>query len=110
MNRLTYIGLAITLVMVFAAIFAPLVAPQDFAEQDLAMRYQPISSEHIFGTDSLGRDVFARVVYGARISLQVGIVVVVVSTIVGTILGSLAGFYGGWIDNLLSGYIFNVFL
>lgn len=110
MNRLTYIGLAIALILVVVAVFAPLIASQDYTAQDLAMRYQPISAQHIFGTDGLGRDVFARVVYGARISLEVGIVVVTVSTIIGTILGSLAGFYGGWIDSILSGYIFNVFL
>src|SRR5258708_4315757 len=110
MNRLTYIGLAIALILIIVAIFAPLIAQQDFAAQDLAMRYQPISAQHIFGTDGLGRDVFSRVVYGARISLEVGLVVVFVSTIIGTILGSLAGFYGGWIDSILSGYVFNVFL
>jgi peptide/nickel transport system permease protein len=110
MNRLTYIGLAIAVLLIVVAVFAPLIAHQDFAAQNLAMRYQPISAEHFFGTDSLGRDVFSRVVYGARISLEVGIVVVFVSVIMGTILGSLAGFYGGWIDSLMSGYVFNVFL
>jgi peptide/nickel transport system permease protein len=110
MNRLTYIGLAIAALLIVVAVFAPLIAHQDFAAQNLALRYQPISSEHFFGTDSLGRDVFSRVVYGARISLEVGIVVVFVSVIIGTILGSLAGFYGGWIDSLMSGYVFNLFL
>jgi peptide/nickel transport system permease protein len=110
MNRLTYIGLAITAVLIVVAVFAPLIASHDPTETDLAQRYQPISGEHIFGTDSLGRDVFSRVVYGARISLEVGLIVVAVSVFIGTILGSLAGFYGGWIDRILSGYIFNVFL
>lgn len=110
MNRLTYIGLAITLILVIVAVFAPLITSLDPTATDLAQRYQPISAEHIFGTDSLGRDVFSRVVYGARISLEVGLIVVAVSVFIGTILGSLAGFYGGWIDRILSGYIFNVFL
>ena len=110
MNRLTYIGLVIALILIIVAIFAPLIAQQDYTAQNLAIRYQPVSAEHIFGTDALGRDVFARVIYGARISLEVGLVVVIVSVFIGTILGSLAGFYGGWIDSILSGYIFNVFL
>jgi len=110
MNRLTYIGLAIATVLIFVAIFASYITTQDVTTQNLAMRYQPISPEHILGTDALGRDVFARVIYGARISLEVGIIVVMVSVVIGTILGSLAGFYGGWIDSLMSGYVFNVFL
>jgi len=74
------------------------------------MRYAAPSAAHWFGTDALGRDVFSRVVFGARISLQVGIIVVVVSSVIGTFIGAVAGFYGGWVDKILSGYIFNVFL
>lgn len=110
MNRLTYIGLAITAVMIFAAIFAPMISRHDPTVPDLSKRYQPMSGEHLLGTDSLGRDVFSRVIHGARISLEVGIIVVLVSVFIGTILGSLAGFYGGWIDSIMSGYVFNVFL
>jgi peptide/nickel transport system permease protein len=74
------------------------------------MRYAAPSAAHWFGTDALGRDVFSRVVFGARISLEVGIIVVVVSSIIGIFIGAIAGFYGGWVDKILSGYIFNVFL
>ncbi len=110
MNRLTYIGLAIAAIFILTAIFAPLIATHDVTVQDLAMRYAAPSAEHFFGTDALGRDVFSRVVFGARISLEVGIIVVVVSAVIGIFIGAIAGFYGGWIDKILSGYIFNVFL
>lgn len=110
MSRLAYIGFAIAVLFILAAIFAPFVATHDVTAQDLAMRYMAPSAEHWFGTDGLGRDVFSRVVYGARISLEVGIIVVVVSAIFGTFIGSIAGFYGGFVDKFLSGYVFNVFL
>ena len=110
MNRLFYIGVAIAVVVVLAALFAPLIATHSVIDQNLAMRFASPSSEHWFGTDGLGRDVFSRVVYGARISLQVGIIVVVFSSVIGIIIGAVAGFYGGWVDRFLSGYVFNVFL
>src|SRR3954469_214607 len=110
MSRLAYIGIAIAIVFILAAIFAPWIATQDVAAQDLMLRYAPPSAEHWFGTDGLGRDVFSRVVFGARISLEVGITVVAVSAFIGTIIGAIAGFYGGFVDKFLSGYVFNVFL
>ncbi len=110
MNRLTYIGIAIAVFFVIIAIFAPLIATHDVTAQNLAMRYAAPSAEHFFGTDSLGRDVYSRVIFGARISLQVGIIVVVVSAFIGIIIGAISGFYGGFVDKFLSGYVFNVFL
>src|ERR1043166_1460265 len=95
MNRLTIIGLVIVAVLVFVALFAPWIATYDVGATDLSMRYLAPSATHWFGTDSTGRDIFSRVVFGARISLQVGIVVVLVSAFIGTILGSIAGYYGG---------------
>jgi len=109
-NRLFYIGLAIASVIVVMAIFAPLIATHDPYAQDLSARFLTPSAEHWFGTDDLGRDVFSRVVYGARISLQVGIIVVLFSSAFGILVGSIAGFYGGFTDKFLSGYVFNVFL
>src|SRR3954471_22057602 len=110
MNRLTIIGLIIVACLVLIALFAPWIAPHDVGATNLTMRYLPPSHEFWFGTDSTGRDIFSRVVFGARISLQVGIIVVSVSAVVGTILGALAGYYGGWIDRIVSGYLLNVFL
>jgi len=110
MNRLTIIGLVIVVILVLVAIFAPWIATHDVGATNLTLRYLPPSSQHFFGTDSTGRDIFSRVVFGARISLKVGIVVVAVSAVVGTLLGALAGYYGGWWDRIISGYVFNVFL
>jgi peptide/nickel transport system permease protein len=110
MNRLTVIGLIIVAVLVFVALFAQWIAPHDITTTNLAMRYLPPSAEHWFGTDSTGRDIFSRIIFGARISLQVGIVVVAVSALIGTIMGAVSGYYGGWVDRLVSGYLFNVFL
>src|SRR5437763_102740 len=109
MSRLGYIGLAIAVIFILAALFAPWLATQDPGAQNLLLRYASPSAEHWFGTDGLGRDVFSRVVYGARISLEVGISVVLVSVVIGTFIGSIAGFYGGFVDKFLSGYLFNVF-
>lgn len=111
MNRLTYIGIAIAILLIGVALFAPLMIDWEAAiTPNTALRFAAPSAQHIFGTDALGRDVFARVIYGARISLQVGIIVVLVSGLIGIAIGAIAGFYGGWIDRILSGYVFNVFL
>ena len=110
MNRLTIVGLVIVAVLVIVAIFAPWIATHDVGATNLSLRYLPPSAEYWFGTDSTGRDIFSRIVFGARISLEVGLIVVSVSAVVGTALGASAGYYGGWIDRIVSGYVFNVFL
>ena len=110
MNRLTIAGLIIVAILVIVALFAPWIATYDVGATDLSIRYLGPSAAHWFGTDSTGRDIFSRVVFGTRISLQVGIIVVVVSAFIGTILGAIAGYYGGWVDRFVSGYVFNVFL
>ncbi|MCC6824837.1 MAG: ABC transporter permease [Acidobacteria bacterium] len=110
MPRLAYIGIIIAGLFILAAIFAPFIATHDPTLQNLDLRYAPMSAAHWFGTDALGRDLFSRVVYGARVSLEVGITVVLVSGIVGVLIGAVAGYYGGIVDRILSGYVFNVFL
>jgi peptide/nickel transport system permease protein len=110
MNRLSIIGLVIVAVFVLVAIFAPWIATHDVGTTNLSMLNAAPSAAHWFGTDSTGRDIFSRLVFGARISLEVGIVVVAVSAFLGTIIGAVAGYYSGWIDRALSGYLFNVFL
>src|SRR4029079_8758161 len=91
-NRLTIIGLVIVVVLVVVALFAPWIATYDVGATDLSMRYLAPSAAHWCGTDSTGRDIFSRVVFGARISLQVGIIVVAVSAVIGTIIGAVAGY------------------
>src|SRR5256884_5770127 len=98
MSRLAIIGIVIVAVFVVVAIFAPWIATHDVGATNLSIRYMGPTAAHWFGTDSTGRDIFSRVVFGARISLEVGIVVVAVSALVGTLIGAIAGFYGGWID------------
>ncbi len=110
MNRLAIFGLVFIALLVVVAVFAPVLATHDVGATNLAARYLSPSAEHWLGTDATGRDIFSRVVFGARISLRVGIVVVGVSTLIGTVIGALAGYYGGWIDRIVSGYVINVFL
>ena len=94
---------AFVLIAVFAlcALFAPLLAPYDPLFQDLGIRLTPPSPEHWLGTDSLGRDILSRILYGARISLLVGVVVVVSAGLVGTAIGLVAGYVGGFVDEAL---------
>ncbi|HZJ43525.1 MAG TPA: ABC transporter permease [Pyrinomonadaceae bacterium] len=110
MNRLTIVGIVIVVILIIVAIFAPWIATYDVGTTDLSMRYLAPSAAHWFGTDSTGRDIFSRVIFGARISLQVGLIVVFVSALIGTVTGAIAGYYGGWVDRIVSGYVFNVFL
>lgn len=100
-NKAALIGAAIVGVWVLIALLAPLIAPYDPLAQDLAYRLQEPSERHLFGTDELGRDIFSRVLYGARISLPLGISVVVLTAAIGIFLGALAGFFGGLLDDLL---------
>lgn len=110
MNRLAIFGLSFVALLIVVALFAPVIATHEVGATDLAARYLRPSSAHWFGTDATGRDIFSRVVFGARISLIVGLVVVTVSAVTGTIIGAVAGYYGGWVDRIVAGYVFNVFL
>ena len=94
-NVLASIGMVLVAVFVVFALFAPWIAPQNPSNIDLPSRLQPPSGAHWFGTDELGRDIFSRVIYGARISMLVGSSVVAGSLLLGLILGSIAGYYGG---------------
>ncbi|AKS37348.1 peptide ABC transporter permease [Anoxybacillus gonensis] len=108
-NKMALIGSGIVLFFILLAIFAPFIAPYDMNDQQLSMRLQAPSKDHIFGTDDFGRDIFSRVVYGARISLWVGFFSVLGSVVIGSLLGIVAGYYGRWIDAVIS-RIFDIML
>ncbi len=100
-TRLTPFALAVVLVLVLVAVFAGPVAPYDPTFQDYASTNQGPSSAHWFGTDYLGRDVLSRVIYGARVSLLVGLVAVGIGLLIGVTTGLMAGFLGGKVDSIL---------
>jgi peptide/nickel transport system permease protein len=91
-------GLVLIVVLALIALLAPLIAPADPLKQVLSTRLKPPSAQHWFGTDQLGRDVLSRMIYGARISLLIGTVVVGLAASLGTIVGLVAGYAGGWLD------------
>ncbi len=109
-NKLATLGCALLVFFVICALIAPWLAPHDPAKLDLAARLIPPSPSHWFGTDELGRDVFSRTLYGARISLTVAFSVVGLSLLVGVAFGMAAGFYGGVIDTIVNVYLTNAFL
>ena len=93
--------LLLVIILVLIAVFAPVIAPQDPYVSNLKNALQAPSSEHWFGTDKLGRDIFSRVIYASRISLSSTLVLVAIIFGVGTILGTLAGYFGGWVDAVI---------
>lgn len=104
------IGAALLALFVFVALFAPRLAPYDPAAIDLYHRLAPPSHLHWFGTDELGRDIYSRILFGARLSLSVAVGVVGLSLSAGLLLGGLAGFYGGALDTVLNIFVMNAFL
>lgn len=100
-HKLGMLGLTMILILLFTALFAPMLASMDPAKTDLKLRNQPPSAEHLLGTDAIGRDGWARLVYGARISLSVGLVAVGIYTSIALVLGSIAGYMGGAVDNVI---------
>ena len=97
-------GLFLLTVFLIMAALAPLISPFDPNAMDYDMM-EPPSSTHLLGTDDLGRDLFSRIIYGARVSLFIGITPVAISLLIGVILGVVAGYFGGWIDNIIMRYI-----
>ncbi len=100
-NKMAMIGLGIIIILILAAVFAPLLAPYSYADMDLKIMHSGPSAAHWFGTDELGRDILSRILYGARYSLSLGILSVLLSNAIGIILGSVAGYFGGMADNII---------
>ena len=100
-NRMAMAGLVLVLGLFAVAVFAPWLAPYDPTQINLKEVLSPPSAAHLLGTDTLGRDVLSRVIYGARISLLVGFVAVGLATLIGVLVGALAGYYGGVVDAVL---------
>ncbi len=101
-NKMAIASFFLLVIIALIAVFAPLIAPYDPYTQDLSRINEPPSSDHWFGTDDVGRDLFSRVVYGTRISMLVGVVCEAICVPIGVILGALAGYFGGWVDAVIS--------
>jgi peptide/nickel transport system permease protein len=104
-NQLAVIGGLIVLIMFLVAIASPWIAPYSPTEINMAEKLMPPGKDHILGTDTKGRDVFSRIVYGARISLLVGFVAVGISLLIGVFLGAVAGYYGGWLEEIIMRFV-----
>ncbi|MQQ09818.1 ABC transporter permease subunit [Epibacterium sp. SM1979] len=101
-NWMAMVGLGILVVLVMVAMFAPLLAPHDPFAQDLLLRLKPIGFEdHLLGTDSLGRDILSRLIYGSRITLYIVALVTLIAPVVGLLVGTVAGYLGGFVDATL---------
>ena len=116
-NKAAVAGGIILLVLIFLAIFAPWIAPHSYSYQNLELGAQPPSSDFLLGTDTLGRDLFSRILYGARVSLLVGFVATGVALVIGVSWGIVAGYFGGrvdsvmmWIVDVLYGLPFIIFI
>ena len=100
-NRLAFLGAWIVVLIIFVAIFAPFIAPHHYARQVLRNRFLPPSMEYPLGTDTIGRCIFSRMVYGSRIALMIGVMIVGIQAVIGVTLGLISGYYGGRIDTII---------
>ena len=99
-NRLAVVALVVLILLILVAIFAPVIAPYSYTQQNASLSNASPSAEHLLGNDRLGRDILSRLIYGSLQSLQMGIIAVAIAATIGIMIGSVAGFYGGWVDNL----------
>jgi len=104
-NKVAMLGLVVLLVLIVAAILSPWITPYDYTKMDMTKMYATPSWDHIFGCDELGRDIFSRVLFGARASLSLGLLATLLATVIGMILGSLVGYFGGWVDTIIMRFL-----
>jgi peptide/nickel transport system permease protein len=100
-NPLTVVGLLVVVLLVVVAVLAPVMAPRSPIAQDLTQRFIPPGAEHWFGTDEFGRDIFSRIVHGARVTLYIVVLVALTAAPVGLLVGTVSGYFGGWVDVVL---------
>ena len=100
-NKLAVLGLVIIIVLILAAVFAPVIAPYGYDDQDYGATFIKFSKDHPLGTDNLGRDILSRLLYGSRVSLTIGFISVGIGLIAGGLIGAIAGYYGGVLDDVL---------
>ncbi len=104
-NRLSMVGLGVISLLAVATIFAPFLAPKGFADVDLQNAHAAPGREYLLGADFLGRDLLSRLIYGARVSLTVGVLGAAMALIIGTVYGSVSGWFGGWVDGLMMRFV-----
>lgn len=100
-NKLAIVALVVLVLLILVAIFGPFIAPYSYEAQSARDSYAKPSAQHLLGCDKLGRDIFSRLIYGARQSLKMGFIAVSVSAVIGCTIGAIAGFYGRWVDSLV---------
>ena len=100
-NKMAVVGLIILVIEIVLAILAPVIAPYDYTQMDILNMFAPPSAQHIFGCDDLGRDIFSRILIGARYSLSCGILATLIGVVIGMAIGAVAGFFGGKVDNIV---------
>ncbi|MFR1831532.1 MAG: ABC transporter permease [Lachnospiraceae bacterium] len=100
-NKAAMFGMAILIAEIMLAVLAPLIMPYDYAAMDMTVCFAPPSLAHPFGCDDMGRDIFSRILYGAKYSLSSGILATLIALVIGMAIGSVAGFFGGRVDNFV---------
>lgn len=104
-NKLTWVGMIILGLIILLSLIVPLISPFDPNKIDLVNKFQPPSSDHWFGTDEVGRDIFTRILFGARLSLGVGILIIVIAAAIGIVVGTISGYIGGIVDTIIMRFV-----